>query len=37
MVEDEVACVEPQLGRMGEEIKRRALWGNGGGEISDQA
>jgi hypothetical protein len=37
MVEDEMACVEPQLGRTGEEIKRKALWGNGGREISDQA
>jgi hypothetical protein len=37
MVEDEVACVEPQLRRTGEEIKRRALRGNGGREISDQA
>jgi hypothetical protein len=37
MVEDEVACVELQFGRTWEEIKRRALWGNGGGEINDQA
>jgi hypothetical protein len=37
MVEDEVTCVQLQLKRMGEEIKGGALWGNGGGEISDQA
>jgi hypothetical protein len=28
MVEDEKACVELQLGRIGEEIKGGVLWGN---------